>query len=453
MNWQRFNPWRQLAFRLFLGFWLILALALTAAALLSRTMLDNTEIRRLPPAVEDELKHVLRALQRFDSIEELSQRINRRDHNRWLVVDPDNNQVLNRAILPSNFDTQWLTELSQLNRPRLLLHRNAVIAGPFPVMFHGRPLALYQQRDRPDPPLLSFLPQYVFPLLLLFFSMLAAGVVALTLSRPLRALKQKNLQFASGDLQVRAGRLSQRQDEIGELATGFDEMAEKISQLLENQQRLLRDISHDLRTPLTRAQLAIALEQRQQQGEQLPRISKELERVDQLLAELLTFSRLDAGQYPLDKRPLNLVNLVKELLDASQLEAEPKQLQLCYNGPEQAMVFADELLLARALENIIRNAIKYAPNQTTITIDLGKSVAGWQLHIRDFGPGIPEASLLRIFEPFYRVSDSRTSATGGTGLGLAIASQAIRQHQGNISAELPDGGGLRIVVSLPDSCR
>lgn len=444
------NPWRLLAFRFFLAFWLVMALTVTVAVLLAHTVQDDTDIRRLPPGLEDEVKHLLRGLNRFDTLEELNQRLNRRDRNRWLVVDPENNQILNGAILPEDFNRQWLTELSQLNRPRLLIHRKVVLAGPFLVMFHDRPLALYQQRPRPDDaPLLAFLPKYTLPLLLLFFSLIAAVGVALTLSRPLRQLQQKNLQFASGDLTTRAGSLATRQDELGELARGFDEMAVKISDLLENQQRLLRDISHDLRTPLTRAQLAIALEQRQQTGEQLPRLSQELERIDQLLAELLTFSRLDAGQYQTNLQPLDLVDLLDELIQLNQLEASQRQQRIVYQGPAHCQVLLDSMLLGRALENIVRNAMKYSPEHTDILVSVSLFAHEVELAVTDQGPGIPPDALQRIFEPFYRVSDSRNSATGGTGLGLAIAAQAVKQHKGRIQAQLPSHGGLRIVMVLP----
>lgn len=446
----RWNPWRLLAFRFFLAFWLVLAVTVTVALVLARAVQDETEIKRLPKGLEEEVHHFLHAINRFDTLEELNQRLNRRDRNRWLVVDPDNNQVLNSAILPKDFDQQWLTELSQLNRPRLLLHRKVVLAGPFLVMFHERPLALYQQRPRPDDePLLAFLPRYIVPLLLLFFSFIAAIGVALTLSKPLRLLQQKNLQFAAGDLSTRADSLISRRDEVGELARGFNEMADKISNLLENQQRLLRDISHDLRTPLTRAQLAIALEQRQQTGEQLPRLSHELERIDQLLASLLTYSRLDAGQYQLQCHDTDLVGLIEELIDLNQIEASTKQQHLVYQGPTECVATIDSPLIGRALENIVRNAIKYAPPSTDIHITLLRQAQHLVISISDHGPGIPVDACQKIFDPFYRVSDSRNSATGGTGLGLAIAAQAVRQHKGQIRAELPADGGLRIVIDLP----
>lgn len=444
------NPLRYLAVRIFAWFWLVLLLTIAGAWLLAKGLSDDTEIRRLPHDINHQLQPLLKSLQKSDSIEELSKRINRRDHNRWLVVDPDTNQVLNSEILPRNFDQNWLTELSQLDKPRLLLHRNTLLAGPFLVNFNGRALALYQQRARPQNPGLDLmaLPKYLLPLLLFAVSALASIVLALSITKPLRLLQQKSLDFAAGDLQARADEPARRQDEIGELSRGFNLMAGKISDLLQNQQRLLRDVSHELRSPLTRAQLAIALEQRQGGGQQLPRLQQELERIDALLEELLTFSRLDAGQYQLQWQELDLVELIEEIFEVNRLDADEKQLSLRLDSPARCLLQCDSRLLARAIENVLRNAIKYSPPGGSIQLMLLQEQHQTKLRICDQGPGIPADCLTQIFAPFYRVSDSRNSATGGTGLGLAIAAQAAKQHGGSISASLPDVGGLCIELTF-----
>ncbi len=451
MKFSGLNPFRLLAFRIFAWFWLVLVLTLGSAWLLARGLNDDTEIRRLPHGIAEQLEPLLKSLHRAGSIEELSARINRRDRNRWLIVEPELNQVLNSEILPRSFDQNWLTELSQLSRPRLLIHRKTILAGPFLVNIQAKKLALYQIRPRPQSPgwdLMS-LPNYLLPLLLVLVSALASFVMALTITKPLRLLQQKNLDFASGDLSARADAPARRSDEIGELSRGFNLMAAKIGDLLQNQQRLLRDVSHELRSPLTRAQLAIALEQRQGGGSQLPRLQQELERVDQLLGELLTFSRLDAGQYPLQRQDVDLYELIEEIITVNQLEAEQKHLQLILSGANPCPLFIEPKLLARAIENILRNAIKYSPDTANIRFELSQSATTTRLSISDEGPGIPFDSLEQIFEPFYRVSDSRNSQTGGTGLGLAIAAQVVRQHGGQIVASLPASGGLCITMTLP----
>lgn len=451
MTFRGLNPFRFLAFRIFAWFWLVLSLTLGGAWLLARGLADDTEIRRLPPGIVEQLEPLLRTLHKSDSLEALAARINRRDRNRWLIVDPEQNQVLNSEILPRNFNQKWLTELSQLNRPRLLIHRKTVLAGPFLVNFKGQQLALYQLRPRAQSPGLDLmaLPDHLLPLLLILVSALASFILALTITKPLRLLQQKNLDFAAGDLKARAEAPAKRNDEIGELSRGFNLMATKIGDLLQNQQRLLRDVSHELRSPLTRAQLAIALEQRQGGGAQLPRLQQELERVDQLLGELLTFSRLDAGQVELQRLEVDLFELIEEIIAVNQLEADQKQLQISLTGSNPCLLQLEPKLLARAIENILRNAIKYSPTAGQIQFELSQSNTATQVSISDQGPGIPAESLQQIFEPFYRVSDSRNSQTGGTGLGLAIAAQVVRQHGGRISASLPATGGLCIQMSLP----
>lgn len=445
------NPFRLLAFRIFAWFWLVLLLTLGGAWLLARGLSDDTEIRRLPHGIAEQLEPLLKSLHKSDSIEQLAARINRRDRNRWLIVEPELNQVLNSDILPRNFNQKWLTELSQLNRPRLLIHRKTVLAGPFLVHFKGQQLALYQLRPRPQSPGLDLisLPDYLLPALLVLVSALASFILALTITKPLRLLKQKNLDFAAGDLSARADAPARRNDEIGELSRGFNLMAAKIGDLLQNQQRLLRDVSHELRSPLTRAQLAIALEQRQGGGAQLPRLQQELERVDQLLGELLTFSRLDAGQYQLQRQDVDLYELVEEIIAVNQLEADQKQQHLTLQGANPCLLWIEPRLLARAIENVLRNAIKYSPDAAVISFQLSQTADTTELAITDQGPGIPADSLEQIFAPFYRVSDSRNSQTGGTGLGLAIAAQVVRQHGGQISASLPAAGGLCITLTLP----
>lgn len=456
MRLQWVNPWRYLAFRLFSWFWLVLLVTIASAWLLAKAFFDDTVIRRLPPGVHEQAERMLHSLQRFDSVEDLLNRLNRRENNRWLLIDPVSQRILNAHILPRGFDQSWLTELSQFDKPRLFLHRNISLAGPFFVRLNGQPLVLYQQQPRPERPGLfglAQLPELTIPLLFLLVSGLASIGLALTITRPLRQLQQHSLKFAEGDLSSRVQQAADRSDEIGELARGFNTMASQIGALLQNQQRLLRDISHELRSPLTRAQLAIALEQRQGGGTQLPRLSLELEKIDSMLDELLTFSRLDAGQYQLQLQEIDLVELLEEIIQLNHIEAAQKQQQLSLKAPEQCLVMADSKLLARAIENVLRNAIKYSPEAAEICLSLQLQPDHLQICVTDQGPGIPTNALAAIFEPFYRVSDARTAGTGGTGLGLAIAAQAIKLHQGQISAQnlyqQQQVCGLQICLQLP----
>jgi two-component system sensor histidine kinase CpxA len=439
----RLNPMRYLAIRLFGWFWAVLILAVLCAWLLAKTLSNTPEIRRLHPSIGEQLERQLRPLQRLDSSKAAQVRLPTSRHNQWLILDADSQAVLNPEQLPRGFDQQWLMELSQLRRPRLILQRDIALAGPFFLQYPDRTLAVYQVRKRSGEPgfVLAELPAWVLPALLLLVSAVASIALALTITRPLRSLLQHNLAFAAGDLGRRVQDADQRQDEIGQLAQSFNIMATQISSLLENQQRLLRDVSHELRSPLTRAQLAIGLELRQAKGEQLPRLQHELERIDALLEELLTYSRLDAGQYPQHKEQFDLVHLLDTLIELNRLDADAKHMQITFacqglTAPWHYEVWLDSRLLSRAFENVLRNAIKYGPTQSTIRVELVLNTQYCDIRIIDAGLGVPEQALGAIFTPFYRVSDSRNQQTGGTGLGLAIAAQAIRQQGGQIEAML-----------------
>lgn len=445
------NPVNSLAGRIFIWFWLVLMLTVALTLLLSRQLIEDTDIRRLPPSITAQLQQQILQWQQLPDTPSLLQLLSQQAEQRWVIVRSRDNQLLTPQLLPRNFNLNWLTELNQLNRPRLLRHNNIHLAGPFMLQLADEQLALYQLRQRPSQPWwrLSSLSEPILVLLLLLISAAASFVLAISISRPLRELLQQNLRFAHGQLDSRVEQLAKRQDELGQLGRSFNTMAERISALLHNQQRLMRDISHELRSPLARAQLALGLSERQQDLQQLPRLKSELERLEAMLDELLTYSKLDAGQYQLQYHPVDLVALTEQVLDINQLEADAKQQHFRFQAPAQVWLLADSHLLGRAIENIVRNALKYAPANSHIDCTITVQAQQLLLTVRDYGPGIAQAQLSDIFQPFYRVSDSRNSQTGGTGLGLAIVAQIIRQHHGEVSASLPAGGGLQINVTLP----
>ncbi len=452
MSWlAKLNPVNYLAGRIFLWFWLVLVTAVFATLTLSRALFEQTEIRRLPPNIAQQIHKQLSPLANSPSVAELLARLQQHRPDSWLVVNNNTNRLLTPALLPPSFDPNWLTELSQLSRPRWLKHNNISLAGPFVVQIGAESLALYQKRERPPQPWWRFndMPRHVLLLLTLLISAFASFVLAISISRPLRELLQRNLQFADGALDSRVTSLSKRKDELGQLGHSFNTMAERISALLSNQQRLLRDISHELRSPLARAHLALGLTERQQNFEQLPRLKQELDRLDAMLDELLTFSKLDAGQYQLNKHSFDLTELFKEIIDVNRVEADAKQQTISLRAPDLLPINADSHLLARAIENVLRNAIKYSPRQGHINCLLLQQPQQLLIEISDQGPGISTDKLDAVFEPFYRISDSRTSSTGGTGLGLAIVAQVIRQHGGEVTARNQASGGLCISLRLP----
>jgi two-component system sensor histidine kinase CpxA len=288
------------------------------------------------------------------------------------------------------------------------------------------------------------LPEHLF--------VMAAGVLlcywlALYLTSPVRKLEKAVERFGRGDLSARVG--SNRRDELGQLARTFDRMAERTETLLTAERRLLLDISHELRSPLARLGVAVELARSGDDlNSALNRIQKESDRLNALVGQLLQVTRAEGDPSSLRRDPLRLDELVRQLVDDSSIEAAAHGCELKYEKREPVTVAGDPELLRRAVENVIRNAIRYAPRETAVEVSLardnGKAVVG----VRDQGSGVPEEALPRLFDAFYRVEGDRDRASGGTGLGLSIARRAIELHKGSIRARNAQPG-LEVEMELP----
>ena len=277
--------------------------------------------------------------------------------------------------------------------------------------------------------------------------------LAVYLTAPLRRLREATIAYGSGDFSHRVTpTLGGRRDEIVDLAQSLDTMAERIDALIAAQRGLLRDVSHELRSPLARAQVAVGLARQRAGGvadAELQRIDTEMERLNELIGRIIDFSRLDAGLNPIRHDALRLDQLVADVAEDARIEADAKQCRISATLPEQAPYGGDVVLLASAIENVVRNALRHSPVGGEIHLELAREPGGWCLVVADQGPGIPEALLVRVFEPFFRVDDHR-NPQGGIGLGLAIARQAIVAHGGRIELNNRTEGGLRVSIHLPE---
>jgi two-component system OmpR family sensor kinase len=275
-------------------------------------------------------------------------------------------------------------------------------------------------------------------------------VLAWYLSHPLRHLSWALGRFAEGRLDTRVEPLmSGRRDEIADLANDFDRMAARIEQLAQANRSLMHDISHELRSPLTRLQAAIGLLRQDptQADELIERIGRESERLDMLIEELLTLHRLDAGPTGAVPQRIDVIELLQAIADDADFEARASGRTLRLDAPHSFITEAHGELLYRAFENVIRNALKFSPAGSRI--DVAARVGGSTLitTVQDRGPGVPSDMLQAIFEPFTRVEGSES--VRGTGLGLAIARRAMLLHGGEVEAGLREGGGLVVTLSLP----
>jgi two-component system sensor histidine kinase CpxA len=312
---------------------------------------------------------------------------------------------------------------------------------------------------------------YAVPLQTWLFRILAllvtAGLVCYGLARyfasPIRSLRVVARQFASGDLTARVGNDSflKRRDEVSELGKDFDEMARRIEelitrqeQLLQSQRRLLGDISHELRSPLTRLALASGLLQRRVTADAMPllnRIDRESERLNTLIGQLLTLARLDTIPQPEELEPVDLKELLEEIAADAAFEAIGRSIRIDLQAEQVCQIEGSRELLHSALENVLRNALHYTNEGTTVTVELQCSHSSVSVTVSDCGPGVPEQDLAHVFEPFYRVAEARDRQSGGTGLGLAITNRAIQLHGGSVEAFNRPKGGLSVCISFPIS--
>lgn len=297
-----------------------------------------------------------------------------------------------------------------------------------------------------DPPFgpWSLVPYY---LLILAAVALVCWALALSIASPLRVLARSVERFGRGELSVRLN--STRRDEIGELARSFDRMAERIGTLLNAERRLLQDVSHELRSPLARMSFAAELARRDENREAaIARIKNEIQRLSDLVASLLEVTRNEGDPLTRRQETFGMTDLLHEIAEDCWIEADAQHCSVVVGAAANPNVVGDRELLRRAFENIVRNAIRYAPDDSRVEVNLEATGQSANVSVRDYGVGVPEEFLDKLGQPFFRVDDSRNSSTGGVGLGLAIAQRAIGVHHGSLRMENARPG-LKVSVELP----
>jgi two-component system sensor histidine kinase CpxA len=297
-----------------------------------------------------------------------------------------------------------------------------------------------------DPPFAvsSLLAYY---LLILAAVALVCWALALNLALPLRDLARGVERVGGGDLSVPLN--SRRRDELGDLANSFDRMAERIGTLLTAERRLLQDVSHELRSPLARMKFAAELARKpEHRDEAIGRLKTDINRLGKLISSLLEVTRAEGDPLARKEEVFKIGDFLREIAADCLIEAEARHCRVEVAAPLDQTIRGDHELLRRAFENIVRNAILYAPEGSVIEVRAEASAQTALVSVRDYGEGVPEELLDKLFDPFFRVDDSRESSTGGVGLGLAIARRSIHLHGGTIEAAnaLP---GLRVSVEVP----
>ena len=289
-------------------------------------------------------------------------------------------------------------------------------------------------------------------------SLLVSGLICYLLTRylttPILRLREASQHLAQGDLSTRAAAgMEERRDELGALVHDFNAMAARIEELVSGQRQLIYDISHELRSPLARLNVALDLARERKGNEPaFDHMEQDLERLNEMIGRLLTVARLDSSAIPPAMSQVDLTELISQIARSADLELRKNDAAVRLTLPEQVFVHGNAELLHSAIENVVRNAIRYtgAGNPVEVSVTMQKP-SSTLIVVRDHGPGVPEAELANIFQPFYRIADDRNRESGGTGLGLAIAGRVIRIHGGTIRARNAQPHGLEVEILLPQA--
>ena len=456
-----------LYWRIFLTFWLALALILVgtvtvAVNVASQHRTESTWVQRgqlyaqAARAFEGGGPAALRTwLDALGSSEPFS---------RTFVVEPSGKEMLGRP-LPKFLRAPG--DGGDPNNPRSPSGPIAPVGGALVLVgANGDTYHVVVGPLRQSPRLFGELEQPGVPAATLILALVVSAVVCFLLARyivaPIDRLRHATRQMAGGDLNVRVSpSMRGRHDDLGLLATDLDTMAERVRTLLETKQQLLRDVSHELRSPLARLQLALSLARRQDNPAErhLARIACEADRLEQLIARTLKLARLERPTGSLERVQLDVGDLLRNIADDVAIEADAQGCVVSVQVDPGLEVSGDHELLRSSFENIIRNAVRYSPAGSQVGITArrmtipGRSEEYVEVIIYDQGPGVPEKDLSLIFEPFYRVDAARDRAGGGEGLGLAIAARAVALHNGMIEARNLQAGGLAVSVTLPALAR
>lgn len=290
----------------------------------------------------------------------------------------------------------------------------------------------------------------------LLIAALTSGLLARYISAPIARLRRASQGLAGGDLDTRVGAPERgwATDEVGVLSRDFDTMAERIQALVTDKETLLRDISHELRSPLARIRMALGLAQRKANDEAQPdleRIEREAERLDALIGQIMTLARLRTQREPV-REPVRMDVLVRGIVDDARYEHPDATVDL--HCPDRRQVSGDPRGIASAVENVVRNALAYAGDAGPIHVAVEADAGDVVVTVRDRGPGVSPEDLPRIFEPLYRADESRDHGAApaggpGQGIGLAITARVMELHGGDATAENRAGGGLEVALRLP----
>ncbi len=444
----------RLSVRIFLAFWAVIVLTLVSVVVI------NSQIHRYQRGEELEQERTEFIETRvFAPAQAALNRHGERGLKRWLVAARARSRMLDLHIVDASGRALLGHRLPRRGRSLVEAWQSGqAVDQPGGTHRWTRELKAPGGRNyllivsRPPRPFLFRLFGSFGPLGLLMVAIFISGLISFMLARyiarPMQRMRAAGSALGGGDLAARLPeRLTRRRDEIGSLARDFNRMADQLSHMISGQQQLLRDVSHELRSPLARIQVALSLAERDNSPRHFERIRIEGERLDALVGEILAYTRLKQPD-ALENDDFDLVDILSDVVADARMEGQARGVEIELQAPNQLLVHGDKQALDRAIENVVRNAVRHSPRNAKVTVTLLEKDDRIELQVADKGPGVAPWDLERIFEPFVRLSPGRSESGVGGGIGLAIARAAVERHGGEVSAANTEPG-LRVTLSVP----
>jgi len=447
-----------ISLKLFLAFWLVIITSVLISYLVTIQF-------RHSPTQEQANPQQLKLLNQFTlkladkkrvKLKAIQSKFHHKYNQHLIIKKVSNNKIYSPRNRPWSKVKDYLKK-HPLDNPVTVDFSFTKLTSSQPIIINGQQFQLFIASELQRKRFVSLISQLPFALRLFFLltiSFLSCWLLAKSFTKPLIAIQKASKALGNGELATRITTFAQRSDEFGDLARSFNQMAKQLEDNISAHQRLLGDVSHELRSPLTRLQLAVALAEKNignkaEQQKHLHRCETEVDRLDEMIADVLTLSRLEHSHNNFTVESVDLNALVDQVINDCQYFASSKKISIKLKGAFNDAIFGDSKLLVSAISNVLNNAVKYSPNEQDVTVELTQQNQQLHLSVSDKGPGVPDEMLTQLFTPFFRVADARDRSSGGTGLGLAIAQQAIQLHQGEIIAQNIMPNGLKVIVILP----
>ena len=446
-------PFRSLFWKLFLWFWLTMVSMMVALVVAVAITVDPADFLSERRALFRELEVASRQVERMASGWSTNLTIRQLPGSYYYLFGP-NGEPVGRPAVPSELQFAY-NKTRDRREPVITFRSGVVVVGPRKVWIDRTPFDLYLTKEMPR--LVHwrvkkvFAQQWHLVIIALGVSFLLCIMLARYLVVPIRQLQGTSRRLAQGDLGTRVAQVvRERGDELGEFGRDFNHMAEQLESLVNDKERLLRDVSHELRSPLTRLQLSLALARRKSPDAEPEhtRIEREIERLDQMIGEIIRYSRIQNGVTDTAWEPVTLNTLIEGIVDDADFEAQAQDKSVIATELMELEITGVNDWLSSAIENMVRNAIRFTPEGSRVEVALKKHKRYAIVTVRDYGPGIPEDALDSLFEPFFRVDDTRGKENDGFGLGTSIAMGAVKNHGGTITARNVHPG-LEVTICLP----